>query len=257
MSRIDSEKVNVGSSYVLGVSDEQMRAQALVNAKNIANEIIDKARQQAQAIISDAQSKAKKHFDDAVSQANSQVEKITQTAKQQGYQKGYEEAQQAVRNDLAQIVLNVDKFAHSEFEIKKRIIKSAHNDIVELVVAISGSVCKKALNVDKEILYNITKAAINELKEKEEVRIFVNPNMAQKIYEISERLKTEILSLKSIKIVEDASVSEDGTIVESVNSRVDNRISSQIDVIAQKLFEELQTADESKLVAEVENRQND
>lgn len=252
MSRIDSDKVNMGSSYVLGTSDEQMRAQALVNARSLANEIIEKAKLQAQAIVEETKNKAQKHMEDAVAQAHSQVDTITENARHQGYEKGYEEGQHAVRQDLTERIENLDKFAQSEFEIKKRIIKSAHNDIINLVIAISEKVCKKKLDIDKSILFNITKAAINELKEKEEVKIFVNPNMAQKIYEISDRLKSEILSLNSIKIVEDSSVSEDGTIVESINSRVDSRVSSQIDVIAQKLLVEFQTANEDELVREVE-----
>jgi len=246
----------MGSSFVLGTSDEQMRAQAIINAKSIANEIIEKAKQQAQAIVEDTQKKAQKHMDDAVAQANAQVDEITENARKQGYEKGYEEGQQAIRQDLTERIENVDKFAQCEFEIKKRIIKSAHNDIVNLVIAIAQKVCRKELEIDNEILYKITQAAINELKEKEEVKIFVNPNMARKIYEISDRLKEDILSLKNIKIVEDSGVSEDGTIVESINSRVDNRVSSQIDVIAQKLLVEFQTADEDELVREVENEQN-
>ena len=58
--------------------------------------------------------------------------------------------------------------------------------------------------------------------------------------------------MKSIRIVEDSSVSEDGTIVESISSRIDNRISSQIDEITQKLLVELQSIDEDKLVSEIE-----
>ncbi len=260
MSRIDSEKVNMGSSYVLGNSDAQMCAQTLINAKTLANEIVEKAKQeakqQASAIIAEANEKAQKNTDEAVSQANSKVNEITENARKEGYEKGYEEGQQAIRQAMTDKIENLDKFAQAEFEIKKRIIKSAHNDIVNLVIAIAEKVCRKKLSVDDEILYNITKAAINELKEKEEVKIFVNPNMAKKIYEISDTLKDDILSLKTIKIVEDASVSVDGTIVESISSRVDNRVSSQIDVIAQKLLVELQTMDESELVAELENAQN-
>lgn len=250
----------MGSSYVLGNSDAQMCAQTLINAKTLAKEIVDKAKQEAEqqacAIIAEAAEKAQKNTDEAILQANLKVDEITENARREGYEKGYEEGQQTIRQELTDKIENLDKFAQSEFEIKKRIIKSAHNDIVNLVIAIAEKVCRKELAIDGEILYNITKAAINELKEKEEVKIFVNPNMAHKIYEISDTLKDNILSLKSIKIVEDASVSEDGTIVEAISSRVDNRVSSQIDVIAQKLLVELQTMDENDLVAELENAQN-
>ena len=243
----------MGSSYVLPTSDEQLRAQEIINAKKLAQELLLKAKQQAQVIIDEAKQKAQAHIDAAVEEANSKVAEITEDARQKGHQTGYEEGQIAIKRDLVEQIENLDKFAKSEFEIKKRIIKSAHNDIVNLVVMIADKVCHKKLKMDREILYNITKYSINELKDKESVTIFVNPSMAKKIYAISETLQKDILSLQSIKIVEDNSVSEDGTIVESISSRIDNRVSSQIDEIAQKLLVELQSIDEDKLVSELKN----
>lgn len=259
MSRIDSEKVNLGSSYVLTTSDEQLRAQELVRAKSQALDLISKAKIQVEQILEEAKKNAKIKADELIADANAKVEQITEAARADGYQKGYEQGQVAARQDMTDLIENVDKFAKSEFEIKKRIVKSAHNDIVNLVVAIADKVCQKQLRLDRQILYNITKASINLLSDKEQVRIFVNPNMAKKIYAISEELKNDIFSLQSIKIVEDSSVSEDGTIVESLSSRIDNRISSQIDEITQKLLVELQTIDEEHLVSEIrqENRKND
>lgn len=254
MSRIDSEKVNFGSSYVLPTSDEQLKVKELVSAKKVAQELIEKAQQKARAILEDAQKLAKEHMDKAVEETNSKVAEITEDARQKGHQIGYEEGQIAIKRDLVEQIENLDKFAQSEFELKKRIIKSAHNDIVNLVVAIADKVCHKKLKIDREILYNITKHSINQLKDKESVTIFVNPSMAKKIYSISENLQKDILSLQAIRIVEDASVSEDGTIVESISTRIDNRISSQIDEITQKLLVELQSIDEDKLVSELDNK---
>ena len=48
--------------------------------------------------------------------------------------------------------------------------------------------------------------------------------------------REKISQLKSIKIIEDSSLSCDGTIVESPLSRVDARISSQINEIAEQLM---------------------
>ena len=83
MNRIDSEKVNLGSSYILTTSDEQMKAQEIVNAKTVAGDIITKARGQAQELVAETQKKAQKHLDDAIAQANSQVESIREEARKQ------------------------------------------------------------------------------------------------------------------------------------------------------------------------------
>ena len=42
--------------------------------------------------------------------------------------------------------------------------------------------------------------------------------------------------LETIRVVEDASVSPDGVIVETLNTRLDSRVSVQIEEIAQKML---------------------
>ena len=74
------------------------------------------------------------------------------------------------------------------------------------------------------------------LKEKENITIIVNPLLVDNINAISEDFKNEFPKLQSIKIVEDSSVSPDGVIVETLNSRLDSRISTQIKEIAEKML---------------------
>ena len=72
--------------------------------------------------------------------------------------------------------------------------------------------------------------------------------MAEKIYAISDELKEKIPQLQSIKIIEDTSVSPDGTIVESPLSRVDSRIKSQIDELSEKLMAKLNSTSDKELL---------
>ena len=60
--------------------------------------------------------------------------------------------------------------------------------------------------------------------------------LVDNINAISENFKNEFPKLQSIKIVEDSSVSPDGVIVETLNSRLDSRISTQIKEIAEKML---------------------
>ena len=143
---------------------------------------------------------------------------------------------------------NLDNFAASELEMKKRIVKSAHTEILELVTAICEKVCHTELVQNPKLLENLTAAAISKLKEKETVNIIVNPQMAQKIYEISDGLKERFFGLENIKIIEDSSVPADGTIVESVDSRVDSGLKAQISRISDELFNALNSTSEDELV---------
>ena len=74
------------------------------------------------------------------------------------------------------------------------------------------------------------------MKDKENITIIVNPLLVDNITKLSQNFKEDITKLQSIKIIEDNSVSPDGVIVETLNTRLDSRISTQIAELAEKML---------------------
>lgn len=251
MSRIESGKINLGNSFVLNAEGRAQLNKEISDAKLIADSIIADAKKQAEAILSQAKNQAESTVAGAAQQAEASKEQIVGEARQKGYEEGYANGQERITTEMEDLIYNIDNFAKCRFEMKNRIIKSIHTDILDLVLSISEKICKVQLSQNKEVLENLVKEAISLLKEKESVTIIVNPEMAQKIYAISDNLKNSIHNLEHIKIVEDTSVSPDGTIVESVGSRIDARVSAQIEQISHKLFSELNSTSERQLVREL------
>lgn len=254
MTRIKGNNINLGNSFIIQC-DEDFAAEN--EWKKQRSFIIEKANQEAQKIIEDAKLQAQQIINDAVFEAQNQCDEIKENAKNEGYQAGYDngyiDGTNQITQELTDKIINVDNFTQSTFEIKKRIIKSAHKDIIELLAIISDKICHQKLEQDEKIFEEITKSAINLLKEKESINIIVNPKMAQKIWEISDTLKETVQGLENIKIIEDSSVGVDGTIVEGVKNRIDCTIQNQIKVIIDELYRELNFTAEDKLVEEVEN----
>lgn len=238
MTRINRNNIQLGESFVVSIEDHGQKAkiqaalekeqEIIVNAEQRAAEMIEQANQQAQQLMQAAEQ-----------EALSRVEEITQQAHNEGFEAGRKEGYADITNELRDKVIAVNDFAYSNFDIKNNIVKSAHSDIIRLVIEITQKVCSTALELDDNIIKELTLQAINSLKDKEDITIIVHPEMAQKIYAISDELRERIPQLSSIKIVEDASVSPDGTIVESPMSRVDSRVTSQIGEIAQRLMGKL------------------
>ena len=162
---------------------------------------------------------------------------IREQARQEGYDAGNKQGYEDGTRSLEEKVKAVDIFSKSQFDIKHNIIKSAELDIVDLVIAIAKKVCKKTLDDDINVLKTITEDAIKQLKDKESITITIHPDLAEKIYSISEELKVDIPKLEHIKVIEDINVSPDGTIVETPLSRVDCRLQTQLNQIAEKLME--------------------
>jgi flagellar biosynthesis/type III secretory pathway protein FliH len=122
-----------------------------------------------------------------------------------------------------------------------------------IILEISQKVCQTQVINNKHALLNLIINAIAQLKEKENVTIIINPEMVEKLYAISDEIKEKIHNLENIKIIEDNAVSPDGAIVESVGSRIDARVSAQIQQFAQHLYNELNSTPEIDLVKEIDD----
>ncbi len=264
MTRIKSNNVQIGASYVLPLENqhkeelttiEKMLLRAKAEKEKIIQEGTEQAKQlveEAKQILAQAQEEAKNIVEQANHQANTESDEIRENARKEGYEIGNKQGYEDGTKSLEEKFLAIEKFAKSQFDLKNNIIKSAELDIVELVCAIARKVCKKSFDEHTEILKEITADAIKHLKDKENITITINPILAEKIYSISEELKAEIPKLQSIKIIEDSNVSEDGAIVESLLSRVDNRLKIQIDQIAEKFLTMHYSSTENEIESESE-----
>lgn len=255
MTRIKCGNVQLGESFVVPI-EQSSHNKKIQEAMEKEQEIILRGEQQAAEIIAQAQAEGQKIIEEAKAQAMSQVDEITQQAHNEGFEAGRVEGYENITQELQDKIISVNDFAQSTFDIKNNIMKSAHSDIINLVIQIAQKVCSKSLELDDNLLKELTKSAIRNLKDKEEITIIVNPQMAEKIYAISEELKEQIPQLSSIKIIEDNSVSPDGTIVESPLSRVDARVKSQINEIADRLFEKLNSTQSEDISTDLEKKED-
>lgn len=253
MSKIDASKINFGNSFVLNSTGNQVINKEISDAQIIADSIIAEAKNKAAQIIQEAQNQAGQIVNQAVMDAENCKEQVLSESKQIGYDEGYAQGKETITNEMVDLITNVNNFVKCKFDAKQRIIKSVHNDILSLVIEISERVCKTQFSQNRQILLNVVENAISMLKQKEHVTIIVNPEMSQKIYAISDDLKERINNLEHIKIIEDTSVTPDGTIVEAVGSRVDARIGTQIEQFAQQLFNELNSTPEIELARELDD----
>lgn len=246
MTRIKAHNIQLEGSFIVPI-EESAHNKKIQEALDKEKEIILHGEQRAHEIIEQAETQGQKIVEDARNQALSEVDSITQQAHQEGFEAGRQEGFESITQELQDKIIAVNDFAKSNFDIKRNIIKSTHLDMINLVVEIAHKVCSKSLELNDDILKEITQNAIQALKDKENITIIVNPEMAEKIYAISDELKEQIPQLSSIKIVEDNSVSPDGTIVESPMSRVDCRVKSQINEISDKLMAKLDSTPSEEL----------
>ena len=238
LSRIESSNVQLGNSYVFGSVEKEkeeidrIQRSALISAQKKTEEIINKANSEAAQIIE----AANQQIQDFLQQAQEAADQAKEEGYQTGYNTGYQDGHRQVHEDLANQIKSLNILAQSVFKIKKEIISSSEKEILQLTIVIAEKILRQQLEIQPEIILNIIKAAINELKDKEEVNILVNPAITKYLYDFSEELKQTINGLKTIKIMEDKTIPVDGIIIESPEFRIDARLETQIAEIAKQLM---------------------
>ena len=239
-NRIKSDNIQLGDNFVLPIEQSRVTAQQAKVQKIIeetdakAKIIINNAENKAQVVLQTANTEAERIIEEARKKAQQEYEQIKKQAYDEGFQKGQQDGLYKFQNDAVEGLKSLEVLVSSNFELKKNIIDSASLDIVELVSIIADKICH--VKFDNEILYNITLEAIKQLNDKENITIIINPKLVDNITELIPNFREEFSKIETLKIIEDNSLSPDGVIVETLNSRLDSRISSQITEITQKML---------------------
>jgi len=271
--RIRSSNVQLGESFIVGhspkfsagssfddgeLSKEELHLQhkekefkqkldqMLLDSQHQANTIIEEAKNKAAQLLEEVKQTAKTQEEEFELFKNNTLEETRQAGMQLGFEEGYQKASEEVFSK----VINLEAIANSSFNLKKEIILSAELEILQLSIVIAEKILKKQLEIKPEMITEIIRAAINELKDKEEIKIIVNPALKEQLYDFSEELKTVIKGMKSIKIVEDKTIHANSAIIESPESRIDARLETQIAKITEEL---MKTFEEEPVLADIIN----
>ncbi len=239
-NRIKGQEIQMGDSFVLPIEQthvtrQQAKVQQIIAETDAkAQQILDSAQNQSQIVIQAANTEAERIIQDARNRAQQEYDTIKNQAYDEGFKKGEQDGLYKFQNDAVEALRSLDTLSSSSFDMKKNIIDSASQDIVDLVVVIADKVCHQKFN--NQVLYRITLDAIKQLNDKENITIIVNPELVENINKLAPSFRNEFPTLKSLRVVEDNSLSSDGVIVETPDIRLDSRISSQIAEIAHKML---------------------
>lgn len=235
-------EIKIGGSFILDkksspqnekydVTDESFLNKLTPELSNKIKETITAAKQEAQGIIANANNSA----DQIRQQAQEQgLQQGIKEGHEQGYKDGYNQA----INDFREKVISLDRLINNIINAKSQIYHSGEDELVEFIMLIAKKLAHTQIHADAQALKNIIIDASVELREKESIKVSVHPSLAEKIHSISDEVKNAIYGLKTIKIIEDKTISPDGVIIESPDSRVDARLESQVDLLINDLFKE-------------------
>lgn len=295
MSRIKSDKINLGTSVVVDffsnqepeeplVSQEQEEERLLLSereskinlmereAEAKVQKMLDEAAREAQNILESANIEAQglknraqelldcaaKKGDEILDEAKTEAQKIKETAQQEalgiketasqegakeGYEAGYTDGCEKIRQELLQKIVAMDEIAKNAFEMKNKIMSSSKREIVELVLMIAKKVCIDS--VDENALIHLVDEAVKLLSDKENIELILSEKYARLLNEIlnntlnsdTAQADIDIDKLRSIKLSYNSKMSDDTLIIQTPKERLDLGFETQLNQIAQKFKE--------------------
>lgn len=175
-----------------------------------------------------------------------ELEAMKREAHDEGFQTGYNDGYQAGRQDgyaavqqeqasyMTQFQQDLETNRDNVLEAMNRWYELAEPRLAELAVYIAARIVQNELKTNEEAILAITKEALAEVTNTDEVRIRINPFDSPVLTEHKSSLLAISPSVRQVEIVEDPTI-EGGCLIESEGGAADATIRTKIEVILSNL----------------------
>ncbi len=191
-----------------------------------ADEIVGRAREQAEAIIADARAEAAR---------------IKEVARLDGFElgqrEGYEEGMVRAEADAENMRREAAQLVEAAKEEAARVVAGAEPKIMQIALAVARKVIKREVAADPEIVLGNVREALRRIGRDDSVTIRTSPIEVSVVHEARRDLAREFEGIDEILVEEDPSVGPGGCVVSTGRGTVDARIETQIERVGEQLME--------------------
>ncbi len=159
-----------------------------------------------------------------ISRAQQEAIMIKEQATKEGFEKGLQEAKEAVE-DLKE---SLKEF----FEYKEALYDEITKDILDISLKVAEKIIKKEVETDKSVLNAIVKDALKSLaKDENKIILKVNPTDVEYTKEMVPQLLSSGQLEAKIYVTGDKEIDEGSAIIETSNGIIDANIETQLELI--------------------------
>lgn len=164
-----------------------------------------------------------------------------EVARRKGLAEGIRTAEQAYREKLGRLEAQAASLATERQEFFDRI----EAELVRLSIVIAEKVIGRELELAPETVLDIVRSAMKRLRERENLRLSVNPRDLDTVKNARDDLISAVDGVRKLEVVEDRRVDPGGCVIESPSGTLDARMKTQIDEISRALGEAVPEPEES------------
>jgi flagellar assembly protein FliH len=261
-STIENKKIiKLPYQKTMQLSEEtSLEANALETRKGSlaaeAEELIDKAKEEAAYILQEAEQRAQKMMEEARQEVNAwwemkrgEDEAVRAQVEQEGYiqglKQGKEEGRKLVYEEYTAALQQAADILREAPILKRKMIEEAEPFIIELTIAIARKVIGEQLLLTPEHVMAMIRKALSHTQEYKLVVIAVSPDSYEYVQENRVKLLEVLDSQVEITVIPDETVTDGGVIIRTSMGSVDARVDTQLEEIKKALLETLTNESES------------
>lgn len=204
-----------------------------------AQEILRRARAEAESIVQQASESASELKANALLEA----EDIKNAARECGQREGFDRAKQEVQTELmsawnervealqSDISVLIDSIASQ----RKVLWEQAEQEINAFVLEMAKKVVKVEIEQNKKVIGEMIRHSLRRVADKESIRIRVCPDELSAIRADRKDLLLVLDGARQLEIVDDRRIGRGGCVIETTAGTIDARIDTQFEQIADKL----------------------
>lgn len=198
-----------------------------------AEEILEKAREEAKLIIQEAELEAQRMMEQAQAQASELIEQTEQKAKEEGYRKGESLAQQHYQELLAE----AEEFKNRSKTEYEETIRSLEHDIVELSLSIARKILGAELETSRDAIIKIAGDAIEACMNRDRIILKVSDEDYDYLAANMDRLRSMAGNIGQIEIRKDQTLSKGSCLVDTGYGMVDGGLETKMEMVEQAFRE--------------------
>ncbi len=213
-------------------------------AEEAAFKVMQKNSVDARKLKEEAEDEVKRIHEDAEKaaheleqKAKSKLVALIQEAKLKAYEEGREDGFNKGKEEVERLIDRLHTIFNAAIDKRKVIVESTEKQLVDLVMLIARKVVKVISEAERKVVIENIKEALKKVRGETEITIRVNTEDLDLTTKNKKRFISLMENLEQITVEEDNRVDPGGCIVETSFGDIDARISTQLNVLEEKIRE--------------------
>jgi flagellar assembly protein FliH len=166
--------------------------------------------------------------DDVMAAARAEADDLRHTARQQGYEEGYQAGMSAAREELAPAAAALGQALAEAQQLRAEAADQAEARAVELSLRLAEKVLAGTIEAQPERVVDVVRGALRCLVDRERVTVHVNSLDLELVREAIEPLSSTLGGIDHFEVQEDRRVTRGSALVRSAAGEVDATIETKL-----------------------------